>query len=229
MTRRTNARIAGVTFLAYIAAGVTSLVLFRSASRGDSTAARLASIAQHSTEMSIVVLLALATSFAAVVLGVTLYALTRDEDRDLAMLGMVCRVLEGVAHLSVARALGLAWLGGTGASGGLDSSASDVLGAFLFRMGAWGPDAIYFAVGSALFALLFLRGRLIPIPLAWLGIVASALLILVLPLQLSGLGLGPLDWLAPGSWLVWLPMLVFELVLAFWLIAKGVRPARVAA
>jgi len=34
MTRTTNARIAGFTFLVYIAAGITSMVLFTRASRG---------------------------------------------------------------------------------------------------------------------------------------------------------------------------------------------------
>jgi hypothetical protein len=35
MTRATNARIAGFTFLAYIAAGITSTVLFRRAAGGE--------------------------------------------------------------------------------------------------------------------------------------------------------------------------------------------------
>ena len=35
MTRTTNARIAGFTFLAYIAAGITSMVLFRRAAPGE--------------------------------------------------------------------------------------------------------------------------------------------------------------------------------------------------
>src|SRR6266487_1208082 len=34
--------------------------------------------------------------FFALVLAVTLYAITRDQDRDLAMLGLTCRVAEGV-------------------------------------------------------------------------------------------------------------------------------------
>ena len=79
MTRTTNARLAGFTFLFYIAAGITSLTLSGGAMRGDGTAARLASIAQHTTELRLVVLLSLPLCFSAVILGVTRYALTRDE------------------------------------------------------------------------------------------------------------------------------------------------------
>jgi hypothetical protein len=85
-----------------------------------------------------------------------------------------------------------------------------------------GEAAIFFAVGSTLFSWLLLRGRLIPVALAWLGVFASALLVVVLPLQLAGLFGGPMTWSASVTWLVWLPMLVFEVVLALWLIIKGV-------
>ncbi len=50
--------------------------------------------------------------FCALVLAVTLYAITRDEDRDLAMLGMICRVAEGViGALSVPKMLAVLWDG----------------------------------------------------------------------------------------------------------------------
>src|SRR5688572_2123313 len=97
MTRRTNARIAGFTFLFYIAAGIGSLVLSGPATRGEGIAAKLAGIAQHATALRISVVLSLLTSFAALVLGVTLYAITREQDPDLAMFGLTCRVLEGIA------------------------------------------------------------------------------------------------------------------------------------
>ncbi|RPJ22488.1 MAG: DUF4386 family protein, partial [Chloroflexi bacterium] len=76
------------------------------------------------------------------------------------------------------------------------------------------------------FSWLLLRGRLIPVVLAWLGVLASVLLVVILPLQLAGLFGGPTNWSASVTWLVWLPMLVFEVVLALWLLIKGVaRPA----
>ena len=76
MTRTTNARLAGFTFLFYIAAGIGSLVLAGRA---------------HATDV-----LSVLTSLAALVLAVTLYAITREQDPDLAMLGLTCRVVEAI-------------------------------------------------------------------------------------------------------------------------------------
>ena len=162
MTLTTNARLAGFTFWIYFAAGIATLLLARNA---PATA-----------------VLSLVTSFSALVLGVTLYAITREQDRDLAMLALMCRVIEAVP----------------------------------------GHGEIYFAVGSTIFSWLLLRGRMIPIALAWLGVIASALLVVLLPLQLAGLFGGPRAWSSPITWAVWLPLLVFELTLGVWLIVKGV-------
>ena len=162
MTRRSNARIAGVTILVYFVAGIASLVLAGRA---------------HATDV-----LSVLTSFCALVLGVTLYAITREQDRDLAMLGLTCRVIEAVP----------------------------------------GHGEIYFAVGSSIFCWLLLTGRMIPVALAWLGVVASVLLVVLLPLQIAGFFGGPRNWSSPVTWTVWLPLLVFELTFAVWLITKGV-------
>ena len=54
MTRTTNARVAGFTFLFYIVVGITSLVLSGRAIRGDAIAAELASVAQHATQVRVV-------------------------------------------------------------------------------------------------------------------------------------------------------------------------------
>lgn len=163
-SNRTYGRVAGLTFLFYIAAGVTSMALGSESQVGD--------------------VLLLIQSFSALVLGATLYALTYKQGLALAMLALTCRVLEAVQY---------------------------------------GESAIYFAVGSLLFSWLFLRGRMIPTALAQLGVIASALLVLILPLQLAGLFGGSMSWSASITWLVWLPMLVFEVTLALWLMIKGVN------
>lgn len=161
-SRLIYARVAGFTFLYYIAAGITSLALADQTPLTD--------------------VLSLSTSFAALVLGVTLYAITREQGPALALLAMMCRVIEAMQ----------------------------------------GEAAIFFAVGSMLFSWLLLRGRMIPVALAWLGVLASALLVVILPLQLAGLFGGTTNWSESVDWLIWLPMLVFEVVLALWLLIKGV-------
>jgi hypothetical protein len=160
-TRLTYARVAGFTFIFYIIAGIASLALPDGSSVTD--------------------VLGLLLNLSALVLGVTLYMLTREYGPALALLALTCRALEAVHDES----------------------------------------AIFFSMGSLFFCWLLLRGRLIPVALAWLGVVASALLVVILPLQLAGM-LADMSWSASVTWLVWLPMLVFELALALWLLVKGV-------
>lgn len=159
----TYARVAGFTFLFYIAAGITSLALGNNSQVAD--------------------LLSLLQSFSALMLGVTLYAITHEQGPALALFALTCRVAEAIQY---------------------------------------GESAIYFSVASLIFAWLLMRGKSIPTVLAQLGVIASALLVIALPLQLTGLFGGVMSWSASITWLVWLPMLIFELVLAFWLMVKGV-------
>lgn len=221
MTRTMNARIAGFTFLFYIATGISSMVLFGRATSGEGIAAKLAGIAQHATDVGVVVVLGLLQCFSALVLGATLYAITREQDPDLAMLALICRVAEGVlAGTGIPETLGLLWLATATGADAPDTGTIHALGAYLLR-GNMALTATFFAVGSTLFSWLLLRGRMIPISLAWLGVVASVLLVVCLPLQLAGFLSGPI------TRLMWLPMLAFEVPLALWLLIKGVTmPAR---
>ena len=100
----TNARLAGFMFLFYIVTGVANMVVFNQATSGaEGTAATLASIAQHAATMRLAAMLTLLSFFDAVVLAMALYALTRDQDPDLAVLALCCRVSEGVNYGSSMR------------------------------------------------------------------------------------------------------------------------------
>jgi hypothetical protein len=158
------ARVAGFTFLFYIAAGLTSMALGSQSQFAD--------------------LLSLLQSFSALVLGVTFYALTWEQGPVLALFALTCRIAEAIQY---------------------------------------GESAIYFAVGSLFFSWLLLRGRLIPTVMAQLGVIASVLLAIILPLQLAGLFGGSMSWASSLTWLIWLPMLLFEVTLALWLMIKGIK------
>jgi hypothetical protein len=162
----TNARIAGVTFLLYIVAGIGSMAV---------------------AEGPMDDLLGWVTSLCALALGVTLYAITREQEPDLALFALTCRVVESIPT---------------------ESGQS---------------NAFFFAVGSTVFCWLLLRGRMIPVALARVGVVASALLVVILPLQHAGLFGARGNFTSTVTWLTWMPMLAFELALALWLIAKGVE------
>jgi hypothetical protein len=216
MTRTTNARVAGFTFLFYIAAGIASMVLSGRATGAGGTAAKLAGIARHAPEMRAALVLTLLCGFCAVVLGVTLYAITRDQDRDLAVLGLTFRVGEGVVGgLAIQRSLALLWLATATGADAPGAESAGALGAFLLAGQSSLIAAAFFAVGSTCFSWLLLRGRMIPAPLAWLGMLASVLLVFGLPLQLGGVLDGSV------AQLMWIPMAAFEIPLAFWLLLKG--------
>ncbi len=223
MTRRTNARIAGFTYLLYIAVAFPAMVLFDKATSGESTASQLATIAQHSTSLRVTILLGLVSSFCALVLAVTLYGITRDEDRELAMLAFACRVGEGLVAAVPFTTLGLLWLAMSTGPTAPDVPSANALAALPMKLGGWQTTtgALLFAVGSTLFSYLLLRGRMIPVALARLGVFGSALPVVVLPLQLAGFVTSSLVQL------VWIPVALFEITLAFWLIIRGVAvPAR---
>jgi len=216
MTRKTNARLAGFTFLFYIAVALPSMILLNRATSGEGIAAKLANIAQHATDIRIAVVLTLLGCVSALVLAVTLYAITREVDADLAMLALTCRVAEGViSGVSIYETLGLLWLATTTGVNAPDPGAAHALGAYLLK-GDMAVTATFFAVGSTLFSYLFLRGRLIPVALAWVGVLASVLLVVGLPLQIAGVLRGSI------TQLMYLPMLAFEIPLGLWLLIKGV-------
>lgn len=169
--------------------------------------------------LRLAIVLTLLTIFAAIVLGVALYAITRDEDPDLAILALSCRVGEGVINtIPTLAAVAMLWLATDHGEAATDAGATDLFASSLLQLRGWSmlAGATVFAVGSTLYAYLFLRARSIPVPLAWLGIVASVVLVVGLPAELADYLRGPVT-----MWM-WLPMLVFEVTLGLWLLIRGV-------
>jgi hypothetical protein len=217
VTRTTNSRVAGFAFLFYIVVGISSMMLGSGATAGDTVAARLASVAAHAPQIRSTIILNLLANISALVLAVTLYGLTRDEDNELAVFAMICRVCEGLSgavtlHDSVA----LLKLAALPTSDAVLANAS-----VLFMPDApMGIGATFFAVGSTIFSYLLLRGRMVPLAIAWLGVLSSALLVVLLPLQFIGVVSG----IVTSFLVMWMPALVFELTLAGWLLVKGAAP-----
>jgi hypothetical protein len=222
-SRQFYAKLAGFTFLFYIAVGITNEVLFHRAFSGEGAAAILSSVGAHATGVRVAMLMQLLECFSALVLAVAMYGITRDEHHELAMLGMAFRLGEGVISATgIPNTLGILWIAtaGTGA-GGPDAATANTLGALLLMPVPSEPiGAIFFAAGSTIFSYLLLRGRMVPVPLAWLGVLTSVLLLMWLPLQLVGFLEGRLTGVYQ-----WVPVFVFQVALALWLLIKGVAPS----
>ena len=189
MTRRTSATVAGITFLVYIAVALSSMILWsRAAGVGGSPAEKLASIAAHAPDVRLAFVLELLGCFCALVLAVTLYAITRDQDPNLAMLVLAFRVGEGViGGVSLPLSLDRLWLATASGADAPDPATANALAALFFKL----PSAdmmiggAFFAVGSTVFSYLLLRGRIVPAALAWLGVAASVLVVAGLPCRWS--------------------------------------------
>jgi hypothetical protein len=223
MSRRSSARIAGIAFLLYIVVAMGGMVLSRQAAAGSDPAAKLASIAQHAGQARLAALLELAGCYCALVLAVTLFVITRDVDRNLALFVMAFRVAEGVVGASLMpRSFNRIWLATASGPGAPDAASVNALAAMLFKLPEWGFEIAgsLFAIGSTVFAYLLVRGRLVPAWMGWLGLVGSILVVVVVPLQLLDLVHSPI------TDVVWLPLLAFEVPLGFWLIFKGVAEPR---
>lgn len=160
MTLPTNSRLAGGAYFLYVATGIGSMA----------ASAQLRPV------------LATVMAMCALLLGATLYAITRHVDRDLALIAMLCRVLEAGP----------------------------------------GVGEIYFAVGSAIFCWLLLKGRLIPAGLSWLGLLSSGGLVVQLLLQQAA-GTST-DWSSPLTWAFWIPLLAFELTFGAVLLSNRLTP-----
>lgn len=230
MTRAANARLAGAAFLVYIAAGLSGMALSARATAGNTIDEQLLSAASHQAMLGARILLALVEAMCALVLAVTLRALTREEDEDLALLAFACRVGEGLLGALPLTALGFRWLATTRDGSAPGPMMTHAVATTLVALSGWkyAIGATLFAIGSAIFCWLFLRARTIPRSLAWLGLASSLLLGVLLPLQLARFVGGPLVNVAWGA------MALFEVVFALWLLVTGAahggwrRPVRAA-
>lgn len=219
MTRTTYARIAGFMFLFYIVTGVTEMILFNPVDSAVGTAAKLASIVENELRVRLTLVPSLIMIVNALVLGAALYAITRDQDPDLALMALSFRICEGALNAIGPFAIaGLLWLGTGTAAAAPDPAAANALGTLFLKLQGWQfiIGAWVFSVGSMLYCYLFLRARSIPVWLAWLGLLGSILLALLLPAQLVGFIKG---WVTD---IIWVPLAVFEVVIGFWLLIKGV-------
>jgi hypothetical protein len=146
MTGTTNARLAGFMFLFYIATAFPMMVLSNRVTSGSDVTGQLANIAHHAPLMRVLVVLTLLMFVNAVVLAVALYGITRDEDHELAILAMSCRLSEGVINaIGTAASLGLLWL----ATGTVpDAAAGKTIAAFLLEYDGWSMNISADRIGA---------------------------------------------------------------------------------
>ena len=218
MTRAVVARVAGATFLLYIAVKVAGSILFEGSIGSGVAASRLAAVAAHASDLRIATVLALANCVCALVMGASLYFYTRSSHAELSTFILICRtgeaVLFGVYALGII-AVGFMATSSTQAS--RDTDAAFVVAIIRSTRHATLVAAFFFAVGSATFAWVLMRARLAPRYLAALGLFGSLVPVVGMPLQIIGALRG-----FPTQ-VLWILMFSFEIALGVWLLASGGR------
>ena len=213
MTNRTDGKIAGGTYLAYIVFAMSSAVLSGRTTAGSDAAQKLATLSHMIGIARVTVLLDVLQIVCAVVLAATLYRLVKAVNPTIALLAMLFRLGEGLlGFFPLLDKLELMQVATAPVTGELTSPA--VIHQILNR-----PDNGFgefcFVVGGFLFACLFLRGGLVPRWLAWVGVITIGAQLIAVPLHIATM--------IPGrivNWL-WFPILLYEVPLGIWLIAKG--------
>ncbi len=215
---RKVAILVGVLFIVGDIAGVLTLALTSQIFEGPGV---LGNIATSHGRLVVGALLVMVMGFALAMIPVLLYPIFRRYDEALALACVVFRgAIETVTYLATAIVLlTIAELGQEYANeGSIVGSGRQTLATLLTAVR--GPitanvTAIVFSVGAAIFYYLFYRSRLIPRWLSVWGLVGAALYLAAPVLELFGSPLGALM----------APLAVAELVLAFWLIVRGLDPS----
>ena len=87
------------------------------------------------------------------------------------------------------------------------------------RDGIYVGHAYIFAVAALIFYYLLYQSKLVPRWISVWGVIAAILLILVNLLEVMGI--------IPASMILYLPIILNEIVLAIWLMAKGFNPSAI--
>ena len=217
MTQRTEAKLAGYAYLAYIVFAMSAAVLSSKTTAGADTSQMLATLRGTMSIARVTVLLDLLQVVCAIVLAVTLYRLVKSVDATVALIAMAFRFGEGLlGFVPLLGKLELMKLAGSSPSCSDSAGCLAIAGEIAKR-----PDDLFgqfcFVVGGFLFAYLLLAGRLIPRWMAWIGVITIGLQLICVTLYVAAmLPEKVVNWL-------WFPILLYEIPLGVWLIRRGVR------
>jgi len=150
--------------------------------------------------------LTIAAAIATLALAGMLYAMVLPQDGSLAALALACRTVEaGTYVVGILCALLL-----------LSNGAPAETLLELRWIGA-NLSVIFFAPGSTVFCYLLWKARLIPVPLALLGLIGSLIVLVGVPVQTALSN----PTYSGASAVIWVPVAAFEIVTGFWLLIKG--------
>jgi hypothetical protein len=221
-TRR-HAAIVGVLYILATVTALLALPLYAPLLTGPEY---LVNGAAASSQVLLGAVMELVLVGSAVGTAVGLFPFVRKVNESLALGYLFFRVIEAVViAVGVVAVLALLTLSQDfAAAAAPDPAAYQVAGTVLLAVKAWtfllGPNLLL-GLNTLLYRSLHFRTHLVPRPLAILGMIASALILIQGPQQMFGV----FQPLSTPVVLMSLPVAAFEMLLAGWLIVKGFRSA----
>ena len=211
------ARLGGFLYLFVIAVFIAGDMLIGSFQVSGNLPETVANIRAGEPLYRTGIALQLLASVATILLGGAFYVLLRPVDRNRALFAFAWRIVETVigSVAVVLRLMALNLLLGASTAFNLDQQG------MLTGMLAAGGRACFlastasFAFGSLLLFYLLLKSRFSPRLLAWLGIVASALVVLMSFVSLIVPGQ------AAALEFAWAPIFIAEILAGLWLLVRG--------
>jgi Domain of unknown function (DUF4386) len=212
-------RVAGFAFLFLIVTVLAGGVLWGGVRTTQGISDTLVSISENSENLRLSLVLSAVAGITTLVLAAMLYATVQHQDRNLAILALSCRAVEGGLYaVGMFDTLALLSLSQSSAN---DAPSVQVLADLLMNVRWMGTNigAIFFAAGSTVYCYLLLKARSIPVALAAVGVLGSLLVLVAVPWQTA---LSHRTF-AGASGLIWVPIGVFEITAGVWLLMKGAK------
>jgi hypothetical protein len=219
-TNRSTSAIVGVLFLVQTIAFICAEQLIKGALNGPDYLSR---VSGNANALSLGALLAFVSGVAVVGIAVLMFPLLKPTSEPLALGYVAERVIELVLQVLFFMTVPLFMIAiGTGLRDGtIDASTTPSLSPLLKSLQDVAVVVLYLvtSVGGTILAFLLYRSRLVPRPLAILGLIGYPALFVGCVLAMFGetdvtQGAGMLS-IVPGG--------LFELILPIWLLVKGFR------
>ncbi len=225
MTKFDIGRVCGFLFLFVLLTSAISGGLWSTPLDPAETTDALTAIADGAGQFRASIVIDLVSHVCIIALAGALFLSFSSHNKPLALIGTLWRVVEGIILAlnemvnSVLLVVAQEFVSATGT----EAVALETLGRTLLFTEQWsyGIGMTFFALGSLMFAILFVIKQPVPLPLAWLGAVASFIVVaetwlgLAVPSYLFGASSNPF------LIVLFLPIMIYEIVLGIWLLRGG--------
>ena len=211
-----HAKLSAIFFLLAIVSGIIAAINWAPIFEAEND---LAALANNETKTIIVVLLIMVMAFSTAMIAVPLFPILKKYNEGLALAAVVSRIIESVMTIiTLILIFGMLSLSKEYSAAGQPSDLYyKILNTNLFHL----QDCvvIFFNLGAFFYCYIFFRSKLIPRWISALGLIAVTFGLVDAILLIFGYYAGNFNQITV---LLNLPTLFFELIIAFWLIFKGI-------